>query len=814
MIPRCTVGRGITGAARYVLGEGRDPHTGVLLGVREDAQSRVAWIGGTGFGFEIESREDADLARRVMEFDAMNQQSRTRQCEKDCVHLSLGWRPGETPTPDQMADAARLALAAMGMANARALFAIHSDTTYAHIHIVASKIDPATGRAYNLKENYLKLSKWAEEYERNHSGGVICAGREEANELRDAIAKRSAGTVLELMTKQRATFTAHDLDRVLAKQIKETYERKQFAARILRHREIVALSDAADGPVRRYTTKTVLDAEGHVLRAAQGLERSRGHGVDDPVRASVLRQSRFHGVAREQARAIRHATGEEGLALIDGQAGTGKSFTLSAIRETYEAGGYRVVGLAPTNAVAQDMLRDGFRHARTIHAELFALSNGRTFWNRKTVVVVDEAAMLDTKLMAMLTAHAYANGVKLILAGDDRQLSSIDRGGMFAVLKERYGAAELREVRRQTKDDDRRATELMAEGNFYDALARYDEKKAIHWTATQDQARNALVRKWAEDSAADPSKSRFVFAYTNRDVDQLNRDLRRVRQERGELGASQAFETKHGLHEFAAGDRIQFTGTDKGLSIYNGNAGIIEKVNGNHIVVRLDGPKGPKIEFDAEVFADFRHGYAGTIYKGQGRTLDQTYLYHSEHWRASASYVALSRHREKAELFVARETARDLNVLARQMARVEERRAASHFFHKGEAIGPVRPATPLDLATRLTGQSHEHHDRQDRTHHEFVLAAAENMERHKVSKRKPLKEKTKRKGKSKSKGKSAAIPKVPSSVRSYRALTNGHRRWNARALWRRAALWLTRICLQRPARPIWRHRHRDHRLQR
>src|SRR6185312_3247425 len=83
--------------------------------------------------------------------------------------------------------------------------------------------------------------------------------------------------------------------------------------------------------------------------------------------------------------------------------------------------------------------------------------------------------------------------------------------------------------------------------------------------------------------------------------------------------------------------------------------------------------------FDAARFDKFRHGYAGTIYKGQGRTLDQTYLYHSEHWRSAASYVALTRHRDKAELFVATNTAADLQQLARQVARVDERRAASQF---------------------------------------------------------------------------------------------------------------------------------------
>ena len=67
---------------------------------------------------------------------------------------------------------------------------------------------------------------------------------------------------------------------------------------------------------------------------------------------------------REQAHAFRHATGAEGLAIIDGQAGTGKSYTMAAIREAYEAAGYRVIGLAPTNAVAQDMRARRFRPCR------------------------------------------------------------------------------------------------------------------------------------------------------------------------------------------------------------------------------------------------------------------------------------------------------------------------------------------------------------------------------------------------------------------------------------------------------------------
>jgi Ti-type conjugative transfer relaxase TraA len=689
MIPRCVVGRGVTGAVRYILGEGRHPETGELLLLADGQPSRVAWVGSTGFGFEIESRKDAELARRMMEFDALNQSSRTKRCEKDCVHLALGWRPGETPNREQMEEAGRGALKALGMENARAIFAAHTDESYSHLHIVASKINPDTGRAYDLRGNYLKLSKWAEEYEREH-GGIVCVRREDANRLRDAVAARNPGAVLEAMTEQRATFTAHDLDRTLGKQIRATLARVQFGEQVLAHPEIVPLAERPGGPTTRYTTRTVLGTEQNVLRAADGLRRDLEFDVGDKVRAAVLGASAFESVRREQAHAYRHATGPEALALIDGQAGTGKSYTMAAIRQAYETSGRNVIGLAPTNSVAEEMKRDGFKRAATVHSELFALNNGHATWHPRTVVMVDEAAMIDTKMMAAVTEHAYAAGAKLILVGDDRQLSSIERGGMFGALKERYGAAALTEVIRQRKDDDRRASSMMAEGNFHDALAMYEAKNAITWTRTQDEARAMLVKRWAADTAAAPDKTRFVFAYTNADVAQLNADLRAVRRARGELGPDHVVPTADGPQSFARGDRLQIIGTDKHARLYNAMIGTVQNIEATQITVKLDNRREDIRTFDAKKFPNFRHGYAGTIYKGQARTLDQSYLYHSEHWRSAASYVSLTRHRDKAELFVARNTARDVRQLAKQMARVDDRRAASHFYRVG-ADGKSHP---------------------------------------------------------------------------------------------------------------------------
>jgi Ti-type conjugative transfer relaxase TraA len=710
MNPRINVGRGVTGAVNYVFGPGRDPKTGEIKPTVPGDASRVAWMSGTGFGFAIKSEADADLARRIMEFDALNQTGRT-QCRLDCVHLSLSWRPGEKPTREHMEEAAHSALEALGMSNAKAIFVAHSDEDFRHVHIIASKINPATGRVYDLAGSWRTLSTWALEYEREH-GGIISVRRQDMNELRAAIAERDAAGVLEAMTKQRSTFTENQLERALQKEIqaprgataeqKETVEamRATFQAAILAHPEIVRLADQPGGPIARYTTRTVLEAEMYVLRAADALVSDHAHHPGDTHRAAILASAKFSSITPEQKRAFEHATGSQSLALIDGQAGTGKSYTITAVRQAYEAAGYRVVGLAPTNAVAEDMRADGFARARTVHSELFALANDRTSWTQKTAVVVDEAAMLDTKLMALVTAWAADAGSKLILVGDDRQLSSISRGGMYGALKDRHGAATLSEVKRQHKVDERRAAEMLAEGNYHDALGIYERKGAIHWTRTQPEARAALVEQWAKDSAEHPDKTRFVFAYTNESVNQLNAALRALRKERGELGPDHMLPTAHGRHNFATGDRIQFTGTDKNAGIVNGAAGTIEAIDGSHIAVRLDGRQAKTINFDTAVFDEIRHGYAGTIYRGQGKTLDVTYLYHSEHWRSAASYVALTRHREKAELFVARNTAKDIAELARQMARTDERRAAS-MFHPEQQIGPVPTLTPLELNAHL-----------------------------------------------------------------------------------------------------------------
>jgi Ti-type conjugative transfer relaxase TraA len=516
---------------------------------------------------------------------------------------------------------------------------------------------------------------------------------ERAEVLRQAneAAARDPDQVLTTLTRHNATFTEGDLDRHLGKHIADDGARVAVKAAVMERPEVIALHDRETGEsADRFTTRAVRDQERAALADAARLARARTTAVPSRVARAALAP---RTPRPDQRAAFDHAIAPGNLKLIEGRAGTGKSFTLAAIRDAHALDRRRVIGLAPTNVVAQDLKADGFTEAGTVHAELFRLKNGRTQWDAKTVVVVDEAAMLDSRVTGELLAAAKAAGAKLILAGDDRQLASIERGGLFTELRQRHGAAEISEVVRQRVDWQRQAARDLAEGRFAEAVTAFDRAGAITWTNDQADARQALVTAWSRDTAANPNATRFVFAYTNRDVDALNAALRQVRRDRGELAEpDMRFETKHGPAGFAIGDRVQFTDTDKRARIYNGNVGTLTGIDAGtgRLTATLDG--GRDVTWFAGEFQGFRHGYAGTIYKGQGKTLDHTYLYHTTHWRSAASYVALTRQRESAQVFAARETARDATQLARQMARFEVKAASVAWATRDELAPALRPA--------------------------------------------------------------------------------------------------------------------------
>lgn len=548
----------------------------------------------------------------------------------------------------------------------------------------------------------------------NHVGPQRMRGPSSAAAVEELKARREANReaalnpafVLDALTRHNATFSAQDLRRFLEKQLRGQEDAQEDIAAtqtaVMTSPDLLELHDPVTGEASgRFTSRAVREEERAALAAAAALDAQKTGAVSA---ASISSTKARWSMRPDQEAAFEYANGQGHLKLIAGRAGTGKSYTLSAIREAHERDGRRVIGLAPTNVVAQDMQADGFSTTATLHSALFQLKHRIMRWDSDTVVMVDEAAMVSTPIVNELLGEARRSGAKLILVGDDRQLPSIERGGMFTQLQQRHDWVEITQVTRQQVEWQRQAARDLADYRFKDAIDAFARGGALHWSERPDDARDALVEAWRHDHAANRQDSRFVFAYTNADVDAFNAKLRAVCRQRGDLTSpdtrfSVCYRAvpegeREETHEvdFAVGDRVQFTKTDKRIRIYNGNVGTITSLDPvtGEMTARLDAASNGRfrtVRWNANEFNGFRHGYAGTIYKGQGKTLDRTYLYHNEYWSSAPSYVALTRQRKSASLFVARETAQDESELARQMSRQDVRVASVAWASKDEVSG-------------------------------------------------------------------------------------------------------------------------------
>jgi hypothetical protein len=145
------------------------------------------------------------------------------------------------------------------------------------------------------------------------------------------------------------------------------------------------------------------------------------------------------------------------------------------------------------------------------------------------------------------------------------------------------------------------------------------------------------------------------LAYTRDDVRELNAQAREILRGEGKLGRGEAVQTIRGAREFAAGDRIMFLRNEKSLGVKNGTLGTVERVGSGALQVRLDGKDESRIAVETKDYQDLDYGYASTIHKSQGTTVDRSYVLASQYFDRHTSYVALSRHREAATLFYAQE---------------------------------------------------------------------------------------------------------------------------------------------------------------
>ena len=195
----------------------------------------------------------------------------------------------------------------------------------------------------------------------------------------------------------------------------------------------------------------------------------------------------------------------------------------------------------------------------------------------------------------------------------------------------------------------------------------YERNGMVHAAETREQARSDLIDRWDRERQAAPDATRIILTHTNAEVRELNEAARERMREAGDLGEDVRVTVERGERSFAAGDRVMFLQNERGLGVKNGTLGTVEAASPQSMSVRTD--DGRSIAFDLKDYNRIDHGYAATIHKAQGMTVDRTYILATPGMDAHGSYVALSRHRDGMDLHYGRDDFAGLDQLTRTLSR-------------------------------------------------------------------------------------------------------------------------------------------------
>ena len=463
----------------------------------------------------------------------------------------------------------------------------------------------------------------------------------------------------------------------------------------------VELVEDGDRPGRpaRFTTRELLAVEWAAVELAlAGRDVSAVPLPQRRLLAEALMRT-GHGLSGEQRMLVHQAaTRPDRVVCVAGVAGSGKTLAVRALADAYRGIDAAVLGAAPSGRAADELQAATGIPSRTLHRLLLDAQREGGL-PRGCLLVVDEAGMAETRVLApLLHAVDRAEG-KLLLVGDPGQLPAVGAGGLYQALCDRLGAIELSANRRQRDPLEREALAQLRAGDPEPYLAHAARNRRLTVNDHPVEAKERLLSDWWQQARHSSGRA-VMLAYHRSDVDELNQAAHALMLDQHRLGRRAV---TLGGREFRVGDQVLCRHNDNRLGLRNGMRATIAKLDENALVVRDQSRAERDVPF-AYASQHLEYGYALTGHAAQGATLDRAYvLLHDQGALQEWGYVACSRARLETRLYLTGPdpTARDTPLRDPDPAAPPQRAARALQRPAAEPLALDQTHQPPDPNARL-----------------------------------------------------------------------------------------------------------------
>ncbi|MFE6449613.1 MobF family relaxase [Nocardiopsis dassonvillei] len=419
-------------------------------------------------------------------------------------------------------------------------------------------------------------------------------------------------------------------------------------------------SSTPDGTVAEADRQAAADPQVHPAGPApqtpgvSGVDAAMS-GADEPASTTESEKksrSFTFGLGEDQAAAVYGIlTSGRRIDVLEGYAGTGKSYTVSRLAELWrEMTGGNVVGLTTAQSAAQVLQDEGLDHAHNIARWL---KNGARLAPGQ-LVVVDESSMVTTDHMTKIQQAADKVGAKILLTGDSEQLAAPGAGGLMRQLVAEKGSFKLSRVFRFKADWEKDASVRLRSGDE-DVLSVYDQHGRLRG-GTREEMETQAVEAYLADHLE--GKESLLLTATNGRAHELAGRVREALVRLGRVSDEQTAQVRGG-NRVGPGDLITARRNEKGIPLtVSGvrrtltNRDRLEVTNvapDGNLWARLldkDGRPGEVVRLNADyVSRDLELAYAATAHAGQGRTVDTCHAVVEDGMSRQALYVEMSRGR-------------------------------------------------------------------------------------------------------------------------------------------------------------------------